>query len=192
MPQSRDSILPVRLRRLLLLPLSLSARVYAGILTVVFATAFYFSYSWYAQQRLGRIVHEILYKRMIIMHTADRIKESMLSDQVALWHYAATRDPSDLQELRGVGQATIKEIEALRQVTTRTEILQKLDLLQPEVLLYLEEFRKLVGLVDAQELPPKAGLFKAARWARERTQAHETLDFASSKSRARLDQINAL
>jgi diguanylate cyclase (GGDEF)-like protein len=67
-----------------------------------------------------------------------------------------------------------------------------LDLLQTEVQDYFAQARKLVGLVNAQDLPPKTGLFKAARWAHDRPQALKRLDFASGDSRIRLARINAL
>jgi diguanylate cyclase (GGDEF)-like protein len=176
----------------LLRPWSLGARVYAGILVVALSIALYFSYSWYSQKRLAGITHDILDKRIVVILMADRIKETMLSDQASLLHYAATRDSSDLQEFSGLGRATIEQMDALRRETASPEIHQELDLLQTEVQDYFAQARKLVGLVNAQDLPPKTGLFKAARWAHDRPQALKRLDFASGDSRIRLARINAL
>jgi diguanylate cyclase (GGDEF)-like protein len=173
-------------------PWSLVFRVYATIVVVALAVASYFGYSWYAQKRLAGITHDILDKRVVIIHLADRIKETMLTDQATLLHYAATQDPSDLQQFQGLGFSTIKEIEALRQITTSTPVHQKLDLLEQEVQDYFADARKLVGVVIAQDLPPKTGIFKAARWAHERPEARKTLDLASSSSGIRLAHINAL
>jgi len=173
-------------------PWSLSARVYVAILAVALVVALYFSYSWYAQKRLAEITHDILDKRIVIIHLADRIKETMLSDQSTILHYAATRDPSDLREFQGLGRATAKEIEILRHVTTSPKVHQTLDLLQTELQDYFAEAGKLVGIVDSQDLPPKTGIFKAARWARARPEARKRLDFASDSNRIRLARINAL
>jgi len=56
-------------------------------------------------------------KRIVIILMADRIKETMLSDQASLLHYAATQDASDLQEFSGLGRATIEQMDALRRET---------------------------------------------------------------------------
>src|ERR1019366_989384 len=133
---------------LLMRPWSLTARVYSAILVVALAVALYFSYSWYAQKRLAGITHDILDKRIVIIHLADRIKETMLSDQATLLHYAATRGPADLREFQGLGWATVREIDILRHATTNPQVIQKLDPLQAEVQNYFAEAGKLVGIVD--------------------------------------------
>lgn len=177
---------------MLLRPLSLTARVYFAIAMITLSVAFYFGYAWAAQQRLAEIIHEILDQRIVVMHDADRLKQTMLSDQAALFHFLATQDPADLAQCGSLGVTGGEEIDDLRRLSSSSETRDRLDALQSEVERYFSTAQSLIHYAEKQNLPPRSSLQGAARWARHQGLARRQLDLLSDDSEARLARINSL
>src|SRR6185295_20064206 len=111
------------------LGVSLRTRMLIGMLLPVLAIGLYFVKTFRAQAEFGRMTHHILDERIVMMHAANQVKESLVSYDDALFRYLTLRDAERLvegQQLRQIAQDHIRQLQGFASSPTLAARLQLL------------------------------------------------------------------
>ena len=171
---------------------SLTLRLYCSAVLTVAAVILFFAYTLYAQQQLARITREILDKHVVRVQAADKIKHTVLRDEIALFHYLATGDENQIVKGERLGQAALDEIGAFHRLSPSTVVQSRLDVLENDVRRYFSDGQLLIEFAQLHALAPGASPIQAATWAQGRFGERRELEILSEDSERRLARINVL
>ena len=123
---------------------TLRAKITLAAVVTVGSVALYFVHTLLAQQALGVATREILDKRIVTMQAADKIKRTLLRDEIALFHYLATRNKNQLVQGEQLGQKALEEIHNLQRLPRNAETQALLAQLDSEIHRYFTDAQEAI------------------------------------------------
>jgi len=174
------------------LGLSLRARIVMSALLPVLAITLYFAQTFYAQKQFARTTHDILDRRLVMMHAAEQIKQSLIAYDDALFRYLAIQDPTQLSEGLRFKKSTQEKIDQLQSLSPSPVLQQRLVTLEQETGQYFEDASKLLEFSRKSRPSPMALQKESSGWSRDRGQQRLELAFLSEEGKARLIRVFAL
>lgn len=178
--------IPFPLRKALTTGLSLRGRIYLAAATTLIAVAISLFSSLYAQQRLAAITQEILDARLPAILSANRVKQSLVSYDNALFHYLATKNSQRLRENQEMQRITRLEIKRLRALSSGRVTNLLLQNLHVESEGYFADAERLLKFSKRNNLPENAGFLRSLTWVRNQKTERKELSVLSAEGRERL------
>jgi diguanylate cyclase (GGDEF)-like protein len=172
--------------------ISLGTRIYLAAFITIGAVGAALFYSIIVQTQLGLITHDILDQRIEAMHTAEQLKESVVSHNNAVLKFVATKQPSELEKSRRLANDIRTNIQQMRLLTDNSVIKRRVEELNKQADIYLENIRSVIEFSKENVLPKTAGLFEAAAWARSQDSQKRELALMSTEGSRQVDQILAI
>lgn len=171
---------------------SLGFRIYFSTFLILFTTSTSYVLLYSFQQKQTAITQDILNLRISSMQAAQKIKESVVAYDNAVFRYVATKSESDLLQSKNLKETALREVEKLNTLSQNATIQSRLVFLRSRLRSYFEESNDLVQHARSNKLPPSAGLFQAASWARNQGIQKQELSALSAEGEARLQRVFAL
>jgi len=178
--------------RLLNFGLSLKSRIVLGGLLPVVAIAGYSAYAYRAQKRLAFMTHQILETRVVMMQSAEQIKQSLVAYDDGLFRYLETLDTSPWRDSLRLKETAQREIRRLEQLSPSPVLSERLEVLNGEAGQYFADAERLLEFSAESHTPISDIRTKSAAWTRRSHAEHLEFAFLSNEGRARLVRVFAL
>lgn len=171
---------------------SLASRIYLSTSLILLATGLSYALIYSFQLRQAAIAEGILTHRLQSLEAARRLKEAVVSYDNATFRFVATKSSSELQEAEEVREAALLNLNQLFILTKNSVIQSRLIELRRRLKAYFKESAELIEFAKQNKLPPKAGLFEAATWARNQINVREEITSLSEAGSDRMGKVLSL